>query len=52
MIVAYPRSSADGIDNAVSRALKKAVGEADGRRVKALKAAMAETQQKMQAPTR
>ena len=50
VIVAYPRSSADGIDKAVSRALKKAVGEADGKRVEALKAAMAEAQQKMQAP--
>ena len=30
LIVAYPRSSADAIDNAVTRALKKAVGEADG----------------------
>jgi len=52
LIVAYPRSSADGIDKAVSRALKKAVGEADGKRVDALKQAMAEAQQKMQAPAR
>ena len=52
LIVAYPRSSAEGIDTAVSRALKKAVGEADGKRVHALKQAMAEAQQKMQAPAR
>ena len=51
LIVAYPRSSGDGINRAVSHALKKAVGEADGTRVKALKAAMAEAQQKLQAPT-
>lgn len=50
LIIAYPRSSADAIDNAVSRALKKAVGEAEGGRVDALKKAMAEAQQKMQAP--
>ena len=52
LIVAYPRSSAEGIDGAVTRALKKAVGEADGKRVHALKQAMAEAQQKMQAPAR
>ena len=43
LIVAYPRS-AEGIDKAVSRSLKKAVGEADGKRVDALKQAMAEAQ--------
>ena len=50
LIVAYPRSSADGIDQAVTRALKKAVGEADGKKVEALKKAMAEAQTKMQQP--
>lgn len=50
LIVAYPRSSAEGIDGAVTRALKKAVGEADGKRVQALKQAMAEAQKKMQEP--
>ena len=50
LIVAYPRSSADGIDQAVSRALEKAVGEADGKKVEALKKAMAEAQEKMQEP--
>jgi uncharacterized membrane protein len=50
VIVAYPRSSADAIDKAVSRAAKKAVGEAEGKKVKALKEAMADAQQKMGAP--
>ena len=50
LIVAYPRSSADAIDKAVTRALKKAVGEADGKRVAALKQALAEAQQRMKAP--
>ena len=50
VIIAYPRSSADGIDKVVTHALKKAVGEADGKRVEALKSAMAEAQQKMRAP--
>ena len=50
LIVAYPRSSADGIDQAVTRALKKAVGEADGKKVEALKKALAEAQEKMQEP--
>jgi DUF917 family protein len=50
LIVAYPRSSSAGVDNAVSRAVKKAVGEADGKKVKALRKAVAEAQQKMQAP--
>jgi arylsulfatase len=49
VIVAFPRSSADGIDAAVTRALKKAVGEADGKRVHALKRAMAQAEQKMHA---
>ena len=47
VIVAYPRSSADGIDKAVTHALKKAVGEAEGKRVEALKQALAEAQEKM-----
>jgi hypothetical protein len=50
LIVVYPRSSAEGIDGAVTRSLMKAVDEADGKRVKALKQAMAEAQQKMRAP--
>jgi uncharacterized membrane protein len=50
VIVAYPRSSADAIDHAVSRAVKKVVGEAEGKKVEALKAALADAQEKMSAP--
>lgn len=50
LIVAYPRSSSAGIDNAVTHSVKKAVGEADGKKVEALKKAVAEAQQKMKAP--
>lgn len=50
LIVAYPRSSAEAIAKAVTRSLKQAVGEADGKKVEALKAAMAEAQKKMQQP--
>ena len=50
LIVAYPHSSAEEVDKAVSRALKKAVGEAEGRKVKALKEALAEAQEEMAAP--
>jgi uncharacterized membrane protein len=51
VIVAYPRTSADEIDAVVSHALKKVVGEAEGKKVKALKAALADAQEKMAAPT-
>jgi uncharacterized membrane protein len=51
VIVAYPRTSADEIDEVVSHALKKVVGEAEGKKVKALKAALADAQEKMAAPT-
>ena len=50
LIVAYPRSSADRIDQAVSRSLKKAVGEADGKKLDALKHALAEAQERMKQP--
>ena len=50
LIVAYPRSSAEAVDNAVTRALKKAVGEADGNKVDALKRALAEAQGRMKQP--
>ena len=50
VIVAYPSSSADQVDAAVSRALKKVVGEAEGRKVKALKEALADAQAKAAAP--
>ena len=44
LIVAYPRSSSDEVDKAVTRALKKAVGEAEGKRVEALKKALAQAE--------
>ena len=47
LIGAYPRSSAEGVDKAVTHALKKAVGEAEGKRVDALKKALADAQEKM-----
>jgi len=50
VIVAYPRSSAVEVDRAVTHAVKKFVGEADGKKVKALKAALADAQEKMAAP--
>jgi uncharacterized membrane protein len=50
VIIAYPRSSADEVDKAVSHALKKVVGEAEGKKVKALKAALADAQEKAAQP--
>ena len=50
LIVAYPRSSAAPVDQAVTRALKKATGEADGKKVDALKNALAEAQEQMKQP--
>jgi arylsulfatase len=50
VIIAYPRESAEAIDQAVSRALKKVVGEAEGSKVKALKGALADAQQKAAQP--
>ena len=47
LIVAYPRSSAGKVQPAVTRAVSKAVGEAEGHHVQALKAAIADAQQKM-----
>jgi uncharacterized membrane protein len=44
VIVAYPHESAEAIDKAVSHALKKIVGEAEGSKTKALKAALADAQ--------
>ena len=51
LIVAYPRASAERVDQAVTHALKKAVGEADGKRVDALKQALAKAQEQMKQPT-
>ena len=47
LIVAYPHSAADKVEPAVTRALQKVVGEAEGHHVKALKGALADAQQKM-----
>ena len=47
LIVAYPRSAAEKVEPAVTRALQKVVGEAEGNHVKALKGALADAQQKM-----
>jgi uncharacterized membrane protein len=47
LIVAYPHSSADTVEPAVTRAVQKVVGEAEGNHVKALKGALADAQKKM-----
>ena len=47
LIVAYPRSAAEKVEPAVTRAVQKVVGEAEGHHVKALKDALADAQQKM-----
>lgn len=44
VIVAYPHESTEVIDKAVAHALKKIVGEAEGSKTKALKAALADAQ--------
>lgn len=50
LIVAYPRSSNDKVDGAVTRSLKKAVGEADGKKLAALKEALADAAEKLKQP--
>jgi uncharacterized membrane protein len=47
LIVAYPHSAAGKVEPAVTRAVQKAVGEAEGHHVQALKAAIADAQQKL-----
>jgi arylsulfatase len=47
LILAYPHSAAAKVEPAVTRAIKKAVGEAEGHHVQALKAALSDAQQKM-----
>jgi len=47
LIVAYPQSAAEKVEPAVTRAVQKVVGEAEGHHVKALKDALADAQQKM-----
>ncbi len=49
LIVAYSHSEAEKVEPAVTRAVKKAIGEAEGRHVQALKGAIADAQQKMAA---
>ena len=41
LIVAYPHSAAAKVEPAVTRAIQKVVGEAEGHHVKALKGAIA-----------
>ena len=47
LIVAYPRSAAETVEPAVTRAIQKVVGEAEGHHVQALKGAIADAQKKM-----
>jgi len=49
LVVVYSRSEAEKVEPAVTRAVKKVVGEAEGSHVKALKGALADAQQKMAA---
>ncbi len=47
LIVAYPHSAAGKVEPAVTRAISKVIGQAEGRHVQALKGAIADAQQKM-----
>ena len=47
LIVAYPHSAAGKVEPAVTRAIQKVVGEAEGHHVQALKGALSDAQQKM-----
>ena len=47
LIVAYSHSEAAKIEPAVTRAVEKAIGEAEGSHVQALRGALADAQQKM-----
>ena len=47
LIVAYQRDQAGTVEGAVTRSIKRAIGEAEGSHVKALKGALADAQQKM-----
>src|SRR6185369_17810478 len=47
LIVAYPRSATDKVEPAVTRTVRKVIGQAEGHHVKALKAAIADAQKKM-----
>jgi hypothetical protein len=50
LVRAQHRPSAEGVDAAVTHSLGKVVGEAEGKKVQALKAALADAQEKMSAP--
>ena len=47
LIVAYRHEDAETVEPAVTRAIQKVVGEAEGRHVKSLKGALADAQKKM-----
>ena len=47
LIVAYKHADAETVEPAVTRAIKKVVGDAEGHHVEALKGALAEAQRKM-----
>lgn len=47
LIVAYKNEDAETVESAVTRAIQKVVGEAEGRHVKSLKGALAVAQKKM-----
>jgi uncharacterized membrane protein len=47
LIVAYSHSEAEKVEPAVTRAVTKAIGEAEGNHVKALKGALADAQRKL-----
>jgi arylsulfatase len=49
LIVAYSHSEAANVEPAVTRAVEKAIGEAEGNHVHALKGALADAQEKMAA---
>jgi arylsulfatase len=47
LIVAYPHSAAEKVEAAVTRAVTRAIGEAEGHHVQALKGAIADAQAKL-----
>lgn len=47
VIVAYSHSEAEKVEPAVTRAIQKVIGEAEGRHVQALKGAIADAQKKL-----
>ena len=47
LLVAYPRAAAEKVEPAVTRAVQKVVGQAEGHHVQALKGALADAQRKL-----